>query len=72
MISPESVSSIVKRIGKLKEAPMNLELNDMGFNNEGLRKIQIAFTTAFNFTVADVYFTDTIYTLTDRLNKKSV
>jgi len=70
MITPESVGTIVKRIGKLSEAPMSVELNDLGITSEGLRKIQIAFSNHFNYTVSEIFFSDTIYTLTDRLNKK--
>lgn len=69
-ITTNHVAALVKAEGKLQAAPHNETMHELGFSNEQLRKIQMRISKAFNKTVSTIFFIDTIYTITDRLNGK--
>jgi len=69
-ITTNHVAALVKAEGKLQSAPHNETMHELGFTNEQLRKIQLRIARAFNKTVSTIFFIDTIYTITDRLNGK--
>lgn len=69
-ITTNHVAALVKAEGRLASAPHNETMHELGFTNTQLVKIQARIAKAFNKTVSTIFFTDTIYTITDRLNGK--
>lgn len=67
-ITSNHVAALVKAEGKLQSAPHNETMHELGFSNDQLRKIQLRIAKCFNKTVSTIFFQDTIYTITDRLN----
>lgn len=70
MITTNHVAALVKAEGKLATIPHNETMMDLGFSNEQLRRIQTRIAKTFNKTVSTIFFIDTVYTITDRLNGK--
>jgi hypothetical protein len=61
---------IKKEIRSKQDFPSNETLSNLGCTNAQLLAIQRSFSQAFNKTVATVFFSDTVYTLTDRLKEQ--
>ncbi len=70
-ITPERVRAVFITETKLKDVPLNVEFHDLGATNQNLKQLQGRLAKEFNKTVSTIYFRDTIYTLTDRLNAKN-
>lgn len=69
-ISDTRVRSIIHSCLNRVDVPMNVSFNDLGFSNSDLQNIQRALVRHFNRTVGTIFFADTIYSLTERLNGK--
>jgi hypothetical protein len=70
MITQTEVQSIVKSVCRLADVPMNENFKNIGLSSVQLQNIQKKFIDVFKKTTKDVKFSDTIYTLTDKLNGK--
>lgn len=71
MIQPKQIRAIVKAEGKLVDVPMSCNMHELGLSNDQLKSIQRRCLRMFNRTVSIIYFSDTIYDITDRINKKA-
>lgn len=69
-ITPADVRGVVKAQTHLKDVPFNTSFRDLDLTNAQLQQIQSRLIKIFNRTVSTIFFSDTIYTLTDRLNGK--
>lgn len=70
-ITAPRIAALVKSVAQLKTAPNDASLYDLGFTNDQLRTLQNRISKQFNKTVSTIFFQDTIYTLTDRLNENT-
>ena len=70
MIESERIRAIVKSVGKLAECPMDATMSQLGLKNADLQKIQHMILRHYQRTVSDIFYMDTVYTITDKLNKK--
>lgn len=68
-ITEAKVRAVVKSALNLAEAPMNKTMHELGCSNADLVKIQQRFARAFNKSVSTVFFSDTIFSLTEKLTK---
>ncbi len=70
-ITENTVKTVVKETVRAAEPfPMNMSFHELGLHNADLVRVQQRLAKVFNKTVSTVFFTDTIYTLTERLNGK--
>lgn len=69
-ITEHHVRAVVKEKSNLKEVPLDATFFDLGLTNAHLQQIQARLSKLFNRTVSHIYFTDTVYTITDRINGK--
>ncbi len=68
-ITDNTVQTVVKNTMKLEVVPMNISFHELGLHNADLIKVQQRLAKTFNKTVSTVFFTDTIYSLTERLKQ---
>ena len=69
-ITAADVRGVVKAQTHLKDVPFDATFRDLDLTNAQLQQIQSRLIKIFNRTVSTIFFSDTIYTLTDRLNGK--
>jgi hypothetical protein len=69
-ITAQDVRAVVKVQTNLKDIPMDATMHHLGLTNAQLQQVQSRLIKMFNRTVSTIYFSDTIYTLTDRINGK--
>lgn len=65
------VRAIVKVKTNLSDIPLNATFHDLGLTNAQLLQVQTKLIRTFNRTVGTIFFSDTIYTITQRLNGKN-
>lgn len=70
MIEEQRIRAIVKSVGKLADCPMGATMIELGLKNSDLQKIQQMILRHYQRTVSDIFYLDTVYTITDKLNKK--
>lgn len=70
MITPETMRSIIKAETKLAEIPMNCTMQELGLTNAQLEAIQRRCLRMLKHTPSIIFFRDTVYDITDRINKK--
>jgi len=70
MIEPERIRAVIKSVGKLSDCPMGASMHQLGLKNADLQKIQYMIARHHQYTVSDIFYSDTVYTITDKLNKK--
>lgn len=69
-ITEHHVRAVVKEKSNLKDVPFDATFFDLGLTNAHLQQVQARLGKMFNRTVSTIFFTDTVYTLTDRINGK--
>lgn len=69
-ITPDQVRAVVLAQTSLQSFPLNEPFINLGLTNAQLVAVQAKLAKLFNRTVRTIYFKDTVYTLTDRLNEK--
>jgi hypothetical protein len=69
-ITAQDVRAVVKVQTNLKDIPMDATMHHLGLTNAQLQQVQSRLIKMFNRTVSNIYFSVTIYTLTDRINGK--
>ena len=70
MITDNQLQSIIKTTCRLQQVPMNATFNELGLSAAQLQKVQKRFIDIFHRTTKDLKFSDTVYTVTEKLNGK--
>lgn len=68
-IKDTDVRAIIKLQTNLKDVPLNATFNELGLTNAQLQQVQAKLIKTFNRTVGTIFFSDTIYTVTQRINE---
>ena len=67
MIKAEEVRGLVKRTAKLEQCPLNENFQALGLTQEQMNNVCRALLRNYQRTVPVIAYSDTIYTLTDKL-----
>lgn len=71
-ITPDAVRAVVLSQTRLQTMPLNEPFASLNLTNAQLVAVQSRLAKIFNRTVSTIYFQDTVYTLTDRLNQSAI
>ena len=68
MITPQLVRAVIEQRFRLEQLPLNIELRDCNLNDHDLLQLRSELNKQFTKDAVPT-FSDTIYTLTDKLNE---
>ncbi len=66
--TPNEICSLIKKLMRIEDLPLNCSFSDAGFSNSDLLKIQSGLAKRYHKTAARIDYSDTTYTLTDKMN----
>ncbi|NOS93178.1 MAG: hypothetical protein HOP30_14755 [Cyclobacteriaceae bacterium] len=70
MVTSATIAQVIKTRFRLVQLPFDLTMTDAGLKHEDLLTLHQLLARNFYHAPKDVRFTDTVYTLTEKINDK--